>query len=111
MGSICSTSFATSCPVRAVILGVQQAQVGHEVLLIITRQDAVRWRRDCNERIERRRLHLRRIHRGRWVFMSRKRSRVQARARDGLPTELAGASFRSITRRPRSDSTNRMPDV
>ena len=31
-------------PIGALLIGVQEAQIGHEVLLVITSQDAIRWR-------------------------------------------------------------------
>lgn len=52
-------------PVGAILGGVQQAQIGDEVLLVIAREDAVGWRRVCDKGIERWRMHQARIHQGR----------------------------------------------
>ena len=57
-------------PICSVGLGVQQAKVGYEVLLVITGEGAVRRRRVCNGWIERWSLHQWRIHRSRSVSMS-----------------------------------------
>ena len=56
-GSMCRTIFATSCQSAPSASGVEQAEIGDEVLLVVAGQDAVRWRRIGDGRIKRWRLH------------------------------------------------------